>query len=244
MTKEKAVVEELRSFGETRGRTDWDALDPETESLVRRNPFALLIAVAFDRGMVWTKAWRIPTEIHRKGLLDPEHLASMSESELIDLMESLPIRPRYGSRNGAKTILDVAHTVQFKFGGDAAAAWRQSSPAEVEKTLQEIHGVGPGIASMTTRILHDDFGYFKGYERQIDVKPDVHVLRVFYRTGLIDSESSHQAMHQAIQVSRKLNPEFPAALDWPAWRIGQIWCHATRPMCDECVLTEHCAKRG
>ena len=26
---------------------------------------------------------------------------------------------------------------------------------------------------MTTRILYDDFGYFRGQEHQMDVKPDV-----------------------------------------------------------------------
>ena len=59
----KAVVERLKAFGQTRGDSDWSALDSETESLIRRNPFAFLIAVAFDRGMPWQKAWRIPAEI-------------------------------------------------------------------------------------------------------------------------------------------------------------------------------------
>ena len=31
-----------------------------------------------------------------------------------------------------------------------------------EKTLQEIHGLGAGIAAMATRILHDDFECSKG----------------------------------------------------------------------------------
>jgi endonuclease III len=92
---------------------------------------------------------------------------------------------------------------------------------------------------MATRILYDDFGCFRGQERQIDVKPDVHLVRVFQRLGLID----HESENEAIRAARRLNPEFPGELDWPAWRIGQLWCHAKKPDCAQCPLTGDCAKR-
>ena len=235
----KAVVERLKAFGQTRGDSDWSALDSETESLIRRNPFAFLIAVAFDRGMPWQKAWRIPAEIDRQGCLDPARLASMGETELIGLLDGLAVRPRYGAKQGARTLSDAACLVWERFGGDADAIWKDASPAEVEKTLQEIHGLGAGIASMATRILRDDFDCFRGQERQIDVKPDVHLLRVFRRVGLIDDDSANEA----VRTARRLNPEFPGELDWPAWRIGQRWCHPTAPDCGQCPLTGECAKR-
>ena len=234
-----AVVERFKEFGESRGSSDWNALDRETERLVRTNPFAFLVAVAFDRGMPWQKAWRIPGEIDRAGCLDPARLASMSEPDLIELVDGLAIRPRYGARQGARTLSDAARLVCERFGGDAGAIWNGASPAEVEKTLQEIHGLGAGIAAMATRILHDDFGCFRGQERQIDVKPDLHLVRVFRRVGFVESDSANEA----IRASRRLNPEFPGQLDWPAWRIGQQWCHATEPDCCSCPLTEVCPKR-
>ena len=237
----KAIVERLKEFGKTRGDKDWSELDAETQELVRakRNPFAFLIAVAFDRGMPWRKAWRIPTEINRQGLLDPELLALKSESELIGLLNGLAVRPRYGTKQGARTLSDAARLVRERFGGDAGAIWNDASPAEVEKTLQEIHGLGAGIAAMATRILRDDFGCFRGQERQIDVKPDVHVVRVFRRLGITDGDSPNEA----IRTARRLNPEFPGELDWPAWWIGQKWCHPTGPDCIRCPLTTDCAKR-
>ena len=184
--------------------------------LVRRNPFAFLVAVALDRGLPWRKAWQIPTEIDRKGCLDPERLASMSEAGLIELLDSLPIRHRWGATQTARTLSDAARLVCEQFDGDAGAIWRNSSPAEVEKTLQEIHGLGAGIAAMATRILHDESDFFKRQQRQIDVKPDRLLLRVFRRAGPIDDESAQQAR----RVARRLSPRFPGALDWPAWRIG------------------------
>ena len=239
MTPAEAIVAHLKDFGQKRPNSDWSELDSDTERLIRSNPFALLLAVAFDRGMPWQKAWQIPAEIHQKGFLDPKLLASKSEAELIELLKSLPFLPRYGAKQGARTLSDAARLVCERFDGDAGAIWKNAAPAEVEKTLQEIHGIGAGIASMTTRILHEDFGCFRGQERQIDVKPDSLLLRVFRRAGLIDKESEDQARRAA----RRLNPEFPAALDWPAWRIAQRWCRPKEPECAPCTLTKVCAKR-
>ena len=211
----------------------------ETGRLIRKSPFAFLIAVAFDRGMPWQKAWRIPTEIDRQGLLDPALLASKSETELRGLLDGLAVRPRYGAKQGARTLSDAARLAWERFGGDAGTIWRDASPAEVEKTLQEIHGLGAGLASMATRILRDDFACFRGQERQIDIKPDVHLVRVFRRLGIIDGDSATEA----IRAARRLNPEFPGELDWPAWWIGQRWCRPTEPDCAQCPLTGDCAKR-
>ena len=235
----RAVVERLKEFGQTRAGLDWNELDVETRRLIRGSPFAFLVAVAFDRNMPWEKAWRIPTEIDRHGCLDPALLASKDETELIELLKGLAVQPRWGAREGARTLSDAAKLVWERFGGDAAAIWMDASPAEVEKTLQEIHGIGAGIASMATRILYDDFGCFRGQERQIDVKPDVHLVRVFQRLGLIDADSENKA----IRAARRLNPEFPGELDWPAWRIGQLWCRPRKPDCAQCPLTGACAKR-
>jgi len=155
------------------------------------------------------------------------------------LLDGIAVRPRWGTKQGAKTLSDAARLVAGRFGGDAEAIWKDSSPAAVQKTLQEIRGLGPGIASMATRILRDDFGYFRGQEREIDVKPDEHLVRVFVRAGLSDGTSDTEAMHAA----RRLNSEFPGELDWPAWRIGQVWCHPAEPDCGGCPLTRDCAKQ-
>ena len=114
-----AVIERLKEFGKTRAGSDWSELDSATERLIRGNPFAFLIAVAFDRRMRWQKAWQIPVEIDRAGCLDPALLASKSETDLIQLLDGLAVRPKYGAKRGARTLLDAARLVWERFGGDA-----------------------------------------------------------------------------------------------------------------------------
>ena len=236
--RQAQVADLLRAFSATREQKDWSELPDPVARLVRTNPFALLIAFCFDRGMPWVRAWSIAWEIEREGVLQPERLAAMNYREVVELLDSLPVLPRYGTQRGAETVQDAARLIVDRYGGDTAAIWRDASPAEVERTLMEIRGVGKGIAAMATRILYDDFGCFRGKERWIDVKPDVHLMRVFRRTGLISSLSAADA----IGTARRLNPDFPGALDWGAWRIGQLWCHAQNPECASCHLRGPCAQ--
>ena len=51
---------------------------------------------------------------------------------------------------------------------------------------------------------------------------DRSLVRVFRRVGFVEGDSANEAN----RATRRLNPEFPGQLDWPAWRIGQQWCHA------------------
>jgi hypothetical protein len=45
----------------------------------------------------------------------------------------------------------------------------------------------------------------------IDVKPDVHIIRVFSRLGFIQEPTEKEAL----EGTRRLNPEYPGALDAP-----------------------------
>jgi len=233
-----SVVVELKNYRNHHYRDDINELPKKIRDEVYTNPFAFLIGAAFDRGMDWKQAWEIPYQIKLRGKLDPSILASMTEEELSLLLESLPRKPRYGIPRGIKTLKDAASLVHDQFGGDAAAIWRDAAPAEIKKRLQSIYDVGQGVASMVVRMLHDKWGMFTGQEHQIDIKADVHVIRVFQRTGLTHSK----AEEEAIFAARHLNSKFPGELDWPAWKIGQNWCFPTKPQCNSCPLTAVCGK--
>ena len=231
------IVTGLKEYRRNHYQSGREKLGRDVGDLVYSNPFALLVAAAFDRGMPWKKAWEIPYWIKEKGMLDAKRLAQMSGPSLAGLLESLPVKPRYGCQEGAITLKDCANLV-MQFGGDAGAIWHGASPDEVEGRLQGIRGVGRGIASMAVRVLRDDFGMFRGQEQEIDMRPDTHVARVFKRTGLAPSGSPTDI----VRAVRDLNPGFPDELDWPAWIIGQEWCHPSDPYCPGCPLATVCPK--
>ena len=142
------VVEALMQHRQRSFQPAADRLPAAVGDLCSSNAFAQLVGAAFDRGMPWMKAWQIPYEIHRKGMLDPHRLAGMSHAELKRLLESLPYLPRYGADLGTRTLRDCA-VLTVEHGGDAGAIWRSASPKDVERLLQSrIYGVGQGIAQM------------------------------------------------------------------------------------------------
>ena len=234
---EAAIVEQLKEYGRIYFKPDLERLPRHVADLLSTCPFAFLIGAAFDSGIPWKKAWEIPYQIAQRDMLEPYTIAKAADSELDALLNNLPVKPRY-SRDSVRTLRDAAE-LAIEFDGDASGIWKDSTPGVVESRLRRIHGVGPGIAAMAVRLLHDEYGFFRGYEPEIDVKPDVHVLRVFKRSGLTSLEDESLA----VKAARRLSPQFPGELDWPAWNIGQHWCHSSGPACPDCPLTQVCPKR-
>ena len=55
----------------------------------------------------------------------------MGEADLAALLDGIGVRPRWGTKEGAKTLSDAARLIAGRFGGDAEAIWEDSSPAAV-----------------------------------------------------------------------------------------------------------------
>lgn len=161
-------------------------------------------------------------------------LASMKEFEINELLASLPTQHRH-PKLAAKTIGSAAQLVHDRYNGDAASIWRDAPVAEVTVRLREIWGVGSNLAAMAIRTLHDHFRCFQNERTEINVKADDLLRRVFRRAGLTRTEEEYEA----IAAARRLNPEYPAALDW-AWHVGHNWCKKQNPKCADCLLSEHC----
>lgn len=214
----------------------------DADDFLRENPFAFLMAASIDRGALAEAVWEIPFLLNEKlGHLDPRLLSRMGENQLESVLRQLGKVPRF-PRQSARTIASLTKLVLDQFHGNADSIWVDREPADVVQTLQQIWGVGPGIAHMVVRILVDEFGYDPGPRGlgQIDVKADTHVVRVFYRTGLILNRTEKAS----VEAARKLYPEFPGLLDWPGWEIGRTWCHERDPECVGCPLFNACSRIG
>ena len=130
------------------------------------------------------------------------------------------------------------------YAGDPRRIWNgERCVSTVRDRFEEFPGIGPALSRMAVLILVRNYGLLGGKEslRKLDVKNDVLLKRVFERAGLVPSNAPDDNYWN---VARKLNPAFPAALDPPAWDIGQNFCSANDPNCPECPLERHCLKTG
>lgn len=242
--KAKGVVNTLIEYREKlkpqKSGGTWSK-DKVSDQFLRENPFAFLMAASIDRGAKAESIWKIPYMLYRKvGHLNPSIFASMPTDQMEDIIRSLPIKPRY-PRQSAETIIELSNLVVNKYHGNTKEIWANKEPNEILMVLLSVKGIGTGIANMIIRILVDEFDYYPGKEgyKQIDIKPDVHVIRVFFRTGLVNKKDSKSC----VETARILNPDYPGLLDWPAWEIGRTWCDENRPKCNDCPLDNVCLHR-
>ena len=233
---EDTIVKALKEHRSAHRKPDAEDLPKGVADLIDTNPFAFLVGAVFQRGMPWRKVWEIPFHIDQHDMLEPSKLTSATDDEISALFDDLPVKPRFPNI-GVRTLKDTAKLVG-EFGGDATAIWTGTPPRVVQQRLQGIYGVGPAIANMIVLLLRDQNGFFDGREHEIDIKSDVHVLRVLKRSGLISMENEYQA----VCAARRLAPQYPAELDWPTWDIGQRWCHRTNPDCVNCPLSAVCPR--
>jgi endonuclease III len=215
---------------------------PQAAPLVANDPYAFAIGVCLDRGTKAEIIWTIPYYIKEDlGHLDPHQIYKMSVEELASLFERLPQRPRYVNA-APRTLQELTRIVVEECDGDASNLWKGKRAADVNRTFTSIHGVGPGIANMGVLLIEKAFGVrFNDLDRtRMEIKPDVHTVRVLYRLGVSESETTDAA----IMAARRLNPGFPGGVDGALWEIGRRYCFASAPNCIECPMNEVCVKRS
>lgn len=217
------------------------ALTPEAASFVVSDPYAFAIATCLDRGAKADVIWTIPYYIREYlGHLDPSRIYKMSIDDLTIMFERLPRKPRFVN-DAPRTLSELTQIVVEEYDGDVTKIWTGKSAREVKRTFQSIHGVGNGIANMAVLLIEKAFPIrFNDLDRvRMDIKPDVHTMRVLYRLGVSDNLSEQEA----IDAARFLSPEFPGAVDGALWYIGRSWCYATTPKCSACPVEFVCIKQ-
>ena len=240
-TRLSRITQALLEFTPTVPNTSlFPTIVPEAAPLIETDPYAFLIAVCLDRGTKAQVIWTIPYDMKmRLGHLDPQLIHKMSLEELTELFLQLPRKPRYVN-DAPKTILDLTRFVVEERSGDASLVWEGRRAADVNRILRSIHGVGSGIANMGVLLIEKAFDVrFRDLDRRgMDIKPDVHTVRVLYRLGA----SEAQTIEAALEASRRMNPSFPGGLDGGLWEIGRRWCFASKPNCEDCPMSKDCAR--
>jgi endonuclease III len=215
---------------------------PEAATFALNNAYAFAMAICLDRGTKAEIIWTIPHDIYKHlGHLDPALIHAMTIEEVSALIRGLSRKPRYVN-DAPKTIKELTKIVVEECGGDASQIWRGKKAREVKRTFMSVHGVGPGIASMALLLIENAFGIrFNDLDHaSMDIKPDVHTVRVLYRLG-VSNDATEKA---AIDAARLCHPAYPGELDAPLWYIGRQWCDAMKPRCSTCIVTGVCQKIG
>ncbi|MBK8997347.1 MAG: hypothetical protein IPM35_16585 [Myxococcales bacterium] len=214
---------------------------------------SFLFAVIFDHMIRADRAWAAPSELARRlGHLDVHLIARMSEATLGPV-----VRGRGGEKalhrlwpRVTRNLIAASQHLIDRYEADAENIWPDGlDVSELKRRLHEVPGLGSKLVNMTVRLLSDDFGRrFRGWENA-DVAVDRHVARVFLRTGLVGHELGgrthrlHQLRDEITDAARRLSPKYPAALDGPAFYIGQGWCKARGAECRGCPLLRSCDRK-
>lgn len=217
-------------------------LDPEAKALVPSNPFAFCVASCLDRGTKAEIIWTIPYWISQiVGHFDPEKFYQMSLPEVTEIFSKLPKKPRYINMAPA-TFQSITSIILDQFGGNSRKIWEGKKAKEVKKTFLSVKGVGEGISNMTVILIENAFEItFSDLDHtQMNIKPDVHTMRVLYRLGV----AAYIEEIEAISAGRILNPEYPGEIDGPLWYVGRTWCKAEKPRCNDCDLESECERIG
>ena len=234
-------VRKLLEFGKSASVEELvPVLEEEAAKIIKDDPFAFALAGVLDRGTKAEIIWTIPYYIKKQlGDLDPHFFVNAAPEDLERIIDKLPVKPRYVNA-APRTIKGLSHIVVNECNGQAQKLWEKKSSRAVKATFERIYGVGPGIASMIVLLLERWLGVqFDDVDhRNMDVKPDTHIVRVFSRLGFISEPKSKSA----VEAARRLNPDYPGALDSPTWIIGKKWCTAFVPHCQKCPLKEVCPK--
>jgi len=214
---------------------------PQHEAPVRvaaeiADGFGFVVGVLADYGIRAERAWALPSELERRmGTLDPTLLARRLD-DIIAACRSRPMLHRFPNRF-ATFVHHAATRVSRDYGGQARRLWSGTPTATaLQIGFAQFDGIGQKKAAMAVDLVMRELGVSVAAPSGNDVAYDVHVRRVFLRTGLVPGDDPALVLDAA----RELSPDHPAALDYPSWHIGRSYCRPTSPACERCPLEFAC----
>jgi len=234
------LVEALLAFGRKLVSTGTSGFTPdkEADAFVRNDPFAFLVAVICDEQIRFEAAWEAPIRLReRLGHWEIHRIASESAAVRTAFAAS-PALHRWVTVTADRVVAAAARVIA-EYAGDAARIWGdQPTAKQLRERLERFDGVGQKKSAMAVELLNREIHIPLLALDGSDVAVDVHVRRVFLRTGIAEKDD----VQHMVATARVLHPERPGELDNPAWEIGRTWCRPTRPDCSACPIGPICPK--
>lgn len=235
----KALIKYGDKLGKNFKKEKYFTPNQEADKLIWNNPLAYLFAVILDQSIKAEKVWEIPFLLKRRlGHLDVHKIANIDEHKIVDIFDKKPKLHRF-PKTMALRIKRACQLLLERYEGKAENIWADNiNPFDLQNRFEEFDGIGQKKASMAVNILVRDFGIGVKNKKGINVSYDIHVRRVFLRTGLTEKDD----MNLIIRTAKLLNPDYPGILDNPCWKIGREYCHPNNPKCNICPISNVCLK--
>ena len=212
--------------------------DADADALLAGSPEAFLLGVLFTQGIPAERAWAGPYLLMvRLGHLDLARLAS--EPDAVAAALAMPPALHRFVHTLPRWISSASRRLLDEYAGSAARIWPEGAHVlEVTERLLAFDGIGEKKAVMAVEILRRHFGVRLAGAECGGVAYDVHVRRVFLRTGLVAGDTPELVR----EAARSACPEEPGVLDLATWLIGREYCRPREPRCDACRLAEACPR--
>ena len=245
MTSSRAgVARELVAFGreleaQSAAQAGGFTGDTAADGLIESDPTAFLLGVLFTQGIPAERAWAGPYELlQRLGSIDVDFIANNPQS-VRAAFQTPPMLHRF-KETLPRWICSAACRLAEEYDGDASRIWPAGDHVlAVTERLLSFDGIGRKKAVMAVEILMRHFGVALQGRECGQVAFDVHVRRVFLRSGLADDDSIDAIEAAAAWAC----PKAPGTLDLATWLVGRDWCRPKSPRCSECRLGDVCARR-
>ena len=213
---------------------------------INNYPHFFLLFCVVNRGISAEKAISIPYFFSKKiNSIDFDSFLKLSFDDYKKIFNEINCRYK---NIFAKATYKCINDIHLKYSDNAANIWNDKpSSVEAVKRFKEFWGIGQKISTMAVNILARQFGVEFKNLNGIDISVDVHIERIFKRTGIIKpieykNLSKNELKKLIISRAREIYPEYPGILDIEAWKIGKEICHEINPKCDYCPLKKYCSK--
>jgi len=234
------------------------ARKPEDRTpLSRDEANSLLISCLVNRGIQWERAMGSANTL---GLVDEMKIRTGYSdtirlfTELNDVMTEWHMFADYAAVDGEGKQLPSLHRYRYmasycclaaarvrdQYDSDIRNIWRdEPTGQEFLRRIFEFKGLKQKCGGLFARVAVLSHGavLWDNYAG-LDISPDVHVVRVMKRLGLVSENATTQ---EVINRARELSPYAP--VEWEGlWLHGVEVCSAV-PRCGECSISRGCSSR-
>lgn len=234
-----AIYEYEQTLGLSENMLRGDLLPPEERLMLIENDNAFLFGLISDQSVRAETAWSLPYKLSKRlGHFSVNKMVKESSiAEFQQIIKEKPSLHRYPANIG-KYLWLAAEKLVSEYNSSAKNIWTQVPAREIVTRLENFAGISHKKASLACLLLIRDLGLEVSDKENVDIIYDIHIRRIFLRTGF----SRKDSLHCISEAARKLNPDFPGYLTSSFWAIGREICRPSNPQCERCPISEFCEK--